>query len=178
MALSSYARDAKLIDGMLSNYANMIALLPLMLSLYFVKPPAIMKRIDDAIGMLSYPMYLCQYTAVIVLTQHPPFWINEPWFRPAIVAVTILMSSLIALLVDGPIEWARARIRPSVKTWKASVPLKTIGWPYAVSFTKETTQKQIDNAVYEEPPQGGSSCPPSQITSASGAEHNTSRHKF
>jgi peptidoglycan/LPS O-acetylase OafA/YrhL len=99
--------------GMPSLYTMMVALAPLMLLLYRYTPGGGLKRVDYAIGTLSYPIYLCQYTPLLILGREPPhFWINEQWFRPAIVGLTVLIAIAVAYLVDRPIQrMFRDRIR-------------------------------------------------------------------
>jgi peptidoglycan/LPS O-acetylase OafA/YrhL len=84
-----------------------------MLLLYRYTPGGGLKRVDYAIGTLSYPIYLCQYTPLLILGREPPhIWINEPWFRPAIVGLTVLIAIAVAYLVDRPIQRIfRDRIR-------------------------------------------------------------------
>lgn len=118
--------------GMLSIYTMMLVLAPFMILLYRYNPGSGLKRADNAIGTLSYPIYLCQYTPLLVLGGEPPhFWINAPWFRPAIVGLTLLIAAAIAYLVDRPIErMFRERIRARTnhhRLWTPAVAFRRSG---------------------------------------------------
>lgn len=107
---SGYIRDNGM-SGVMSLYLNMICCAPIVLWLYNLRPSVRAKRWDDAIGRLSYPIYLSHFLPRIILMPVVPFWINEIWFQPAIVLLTLVISAAVVFLVDLPIERLRSRIR-------------------------------------------------------------------
>jgi peptidoglycan/LPS O-acetylase OafA/YrhL len=106
----AHARGTEL-AGMPVLYLSMLASCPLMLWLYNLRPPPRWCWIDDAIGRLSYPIYLSHFLPTLLLTLEPPFWIGAPWFIPAVLAVTLALSVALVLLVDIPVERIRSAIR-------------------------------------------------------------------
>jgi peptidoglycan/LPS O-acetylase OafA/YrhL len=95
---------------MLAIYANMLATAPLIAILFSLKSDQF-APIDNAIGRFSYPIYLCHEFAVLLLAPHGDHWHDGPWFRPAVVATTLIISALIVYGIDIPIERLRQRIR-------------------------------------------------------------------
>lgn len=107
---SGYFRKVFGQTGMLPLYVNMLATAPLIVLLYRLNSKTL-APLDTAIGRFSYPIYLSHELAVLILAPHPPFWINAPWFRSAIVATTLIIAALIVYGIDAPIERLRRKIR-------------------------------------------------------------------
>lgn len=99
------------LSSMLRLYLAMFATVPLIWILFNLRPKPLSKAADEFIGRLSYPIYLLHFLPLLILCPHPPFWIEATWFRPAVLAITLISSLGVVLLIDIPIDRWRRRIK-------------------------------------------------------------------
>lgn len=95
---------------LLSMYAFLALTTALVVALYFVERSPL-KKFDDQVGKLSYPMYLVHYTAgALALGLFGHVATFETW-GVVVLLVSMLMSVAIVIIVDTPVEWLRALVR-------------------------------------------------------------------
>lgn len=118
---------------LMTMYAFLAVTTALVVALYFVERSP-MKKFDDQIGKLSYPLYLVHYTAGMLTLGLLGHAATFETLGIVVLLASILLSVGIVLLVDNPVEWLRARVR---KRGKGRLPPSQLRNPSGALTTGE-----------------------------------------